>query len=126
MAKVTKVKFDFAAVKRCAIMLRTTAQQLDEEKSKIRTIIEQVRESWTGAGSEEYILYLESLLKSISMRIQKINEIASMLLHSSEMAEEADQKAGEALSGMALFSCAISDKDADLSSESSQDYLLPS
>lgn len=94
---MSTIYFDFNAVYDCAERVRHMAEIIEQEAKKVTFIITTVQSGWTGAGSEAYINYLESVRVNIFERSQKLYSIAEALKGSAIAAEEADREAARRL-----------------------------
>lgn len=95
MSETYFIKFNFDNAYSCEGKLRQTAELIGQEAVKIKSIIGAVETGWTGAGSAEYIQYLQMLDKNMQERAQSLNEIADIIKGAAIAAADADRRARE-------------------------------
>lgn len=90
---MSTIKFDFDTAYDCESKIRAVAELIEQEGSKMSSLISAVETGWTGAGAQEYIQYLVNVQKNIYERAQNLYNIANMVSGSAELAREADEEA---------------------------------
>lgn len=108
------IKYNYSNVQKCAYKVRSAADTIAEQMGKIDAIIAQVQTGWTGAGANEYLVFLQNIRKNISDRSQNLHTIADEMLYSASQAEQADIQASKAL-----------DTNTATSARHERDYCTP-
>lgn len=90
---MSTINFDFDSAYDCITKIRAVAELIEQEGSKMSSLISAVETGWTGAGAQEYIQYLVNVQKNIYERAQNLYNIANMVSGSAELAREADEEA---------------------------------
>lgn len=94
---MSKISFNFSTAYESERKLRGIAELIEGEANRIQALIGNVETGWTGAGAEEYKLYLQELQKNILERSQRLYDIADSINNSINAAEEADREAARLL-----------------------------
>lgn len=82
--------------------VKKCADETEEIAQNIQRLIEKTRSGWTGAGSEEFIAYLQSIYSELSGRAENLNDISGAMYSSAQQAEEADREAARRVAETAV------------------------
>lgn len=84
-------------VYKCSETVKKCANETEEIAQNIQRLIEKTRSGWTGAGSEEFIAYLQGIYNELSNRAENLSNISGAMYNSAQQAEEADREASAAI-----------------------------